>query len=37
MVLFRIKSESATDNLPLYLAVPQPGGKRQPDSIRLDI
>jgi hypothetical protein len=37
MVLFRIKSESATDNLPLYLDVPQPGGKGKPASIRLDI
>jgi hypothetical protein len=37
MVLFRIKSESATDNLPLYLEVPQPSGSGKPASIRLDI
>jgi hypothetical protein len=35
LVLFRVKSESATDNLPLYLEVPVPGGKTS--RIRLDI
>jgi hypothetical protein len=35
MVLFRIKTPSATDNLPLYLEVPAPGGKTS--RIRLDV
>jgi hypothetical protein len=35
LVLFRVKSESVTDNLPLYLEVPAPGGKTA--RIRLDI
>jgi hypothetical protein len=35
LVLFRVKSESATDNLPVYLEVPATGGKTS--RIRLDI
>jgi hypothetical protein len=35
LVLFRVKRESAVDNLPLYLEVPAPGGKTA--RIRLDI
>jgi hypothetical protein len=35
LVLFRVKSESATDNLPLYLEVPSSDGKTS--KIRLDI
>jgi hypothetical protein len=35
LVLFRVKTESATDNLPLYLEVPAAGGKTS--RIRLDI
>jgi hypothetical protein len=37
MVLFRVKSESATDNLPMYLEIPQPSGNAKPAKIRLDI
>ena len=35
MVLFRVKSESATDNRPMYLEIPAPGAKTS--RIRLDI
>jgi hypothetical protein len=35
LVLFRIKEESATDNLPLHLEIPAPGGKQS--SVTLDI
>jgi hypothetical protein len=35
LVLFHVKSESATDNLPLYLEIPISGGKAS--RIRLDI
>ena len=35
MVLFRVKSESATDNLPMYLEIPAPDAKTS--RIRLDI
>ena len=35
LVLFRVKEESATDNLPLHLEIPAPGGKQS--SVTLDI
>jgi hypothetical protein len=35
MVLFRVKTETATDNLPLHLEIPAPGGKQS--SVTLDI
>jgi hypothetical protein len=37
MLLFRVKSESATDNLPLYLEVPEENGGDEVSRIRLDI
>ena len=35
LVLFRVKEETATDNLPLLLEIPAPGGKQS--SVTLDI